>query len=260
MRLNRTLGSVGPILAILLALSACSADVNVEAGATGVGDPAGSSSVETTEGSEVATTGEPPASERDETHEEGSQAQAARYETYDEWKGHELAPLVPSPEDLGPGWNNFGVQLLPEAPLFDPSDEEEGDSCGLTEPLLVRNGFIAEHGYGESPDDALVLVSRGTTDQLRAIYDGLRILFECPAQNDPAGNVFRPKPAPELPGVIESIRYATDDDLGQHLEGILLRRADFVYLLGVFEQEGAEPIDLDVLVTRLITEYDAQNP
>lgn len=60
--------------------------------------------------------------------------------------------------------------------------------------------------------------------------------------------------------MIESIRFTTDDDLGQHLEGILLRRADFVYLLDVSDQEGAEPIDLDGLVTKLIADYDSQNP
>lgn len=197
MRFHRALGSIGATLALLLALGACSSD------ATGIENQAGSSSGDTTEASQPATaaaSGTTSGSDSEETGEQGAQPQVSIYETYDEWRGHELAPLVPSPEDLGPGWNNFSLRLLSDAPLFDPSDEQEGEGCGLTEPAVLRDGFYAEHGYGESPDDAVVLVSRGTTDQLRATYEGLRILFECPAQNDTLGTVFRPKPAPVLPG------------------------------------------------------------
>ena len=196
------------------------------------------------------------ASAEEDSQEPLDPVQRAYFENYDEWSGHELAALVPSPEQLGPGWDTFGLELFDESPLFIPTEEEPGMDCGLIAPVVARAGLYAEFGYDGDVDDVVIVLSRDAPGELEALFDGLRTLTECPAQGELLGTVTQSKPASDMPGVIEAYRFESDDDLGQHQEGLLVRRADFVYLIDVFTQDGAAPIDLDALVGQLLSAYD----
>ncbi len=177
------------------------------------------------------------------------------YEAYDDFAGHEFARLAPRPEQLGEGWDSFGVVLLPEAPIFDPSAVSLEDSCGLTEAAIVRNGFYAELGYEGDADDAVVLLSQGNPDQLQRLYDALIVLQECPEQSTDDA-VAATRPVPEFPGAVAAYGFS-QVTAGQRSDGVLIHRTDFVYLIEVTD-EGAVPVDVDALALKLLNAYDGQ--
>lgn len=240
------------IVAVVVALGACADDTTLEATAVSPEEETGTIAEDVGQPSSTAVLVSE-SEEREVETDDSDEQRPEAYLSYEEWKDHELAALVPSPDDLGPGWNEFYVSVMAETTLFDPAAERA--DCGLDEPVVIRDGLYAELGFGESPDDALVILSRGTAEQIEGTYRGLLAILDCPGNND-LGAVFTYHSPPELPGVVEASRFSVDDELDQHLEGLLLRRADLVLLVDVSEQEGAEPIDVDQLVNQLLTNYD----
>lgn len=244
----------------LVVVGACSGEASVEVSTTIVGESSPDSSAETsgeTEAASDSTEGDE-VEAMDEESAAGDGAPFEMIESYEEWQSDPLAPLVPNPQQFGPEWGNLGLLRYAEQVLIDPAAEDLGDDCFATEPVVIRDGFYAEFGAGESPDDAVVVVTQGSPDQLADFYRGMFAVFACEDGSDLLETTFTQHPSPELPGVSEATRFSTDDNLGQHGEGLLLRRDDLVHLLLITAPDGAAPIDVNAVVAQLLAEYDAR--
>ncbi|MCP4225865.1 MAG: hypothetical protein GY773_21220, partial [Actinomycetia bacterium] len=169
-------------------------------------------------------------------------------------QSHELAPLIPALSDLGPGWEQFSLQLMSKITLIDPATEDQAQLCGLAELVVVRDGLYAEYGFGQSPDDALLLISRGTTSEIEVFYEGMRTVTQCMGEEE--GAVYEVKKAPEIPSALGRLRFSLDDELGQHREGLLVLREDVVYYLSISDVDAAWPVDLNRLAMQLFADYD----
>ncbi len=182
--------------------------------------------------------------------------EVATYERYDDpaLRTQSYFPLIPAPESLGEGWTQFYGGGMNRFVLFDPAEEES--VCEVNESIVVTNGLYAEYGFGESPDDALLLITRGDTAYLRSFFADFGELITC--SEDGLGTVVTIKDAPQLPGAVDVLRFFSTDDLDQDSENILVLRDDLVLFLGVSEQNGQQP-DVDQLVTQALADYDASN-
>lgn len=167
-----------------------------------------------------------------------------------------LYPLVLDPAELGAGWDEFFLGFLSEVVLFDPAQEGGLPACSAVDPLIVRDGFLAEYGFEASPDDALFVVSTGSPEELVAFYNNFRDLNAC-SSGGPLEQVVTLLPDPELPGVIEATRTTTNDNLNQRSEVLLIHHEDFVYLMAIGIKDGAEPFDIVSLATELLAAYEA---
>lgn len=235
-----------PVFVVSLLLSACSDD-----GAEDEAAPeASAATAETVVGGEDGSGAEPTVAV-----ESVAPGDVQIYESYVQFTASEFGPLVPDPLALGAGWGNFYAESIAQEVLHDPAADAE-DGCGLTTPVVARNGFYAEQGYGENLDDLAIIVTRGTPAELEAFFNDVRILFECPV----AEGGIEILDGPEVPGALQTFRFSAVDDLGQRQEGVLVRRQDLVFSMDLFVPEGSAPIDLGAVTTRLFQAYDQANP
>ncbi len=177
------------------------------------------------------------------------------FEKYDDPKlrTQSYYPLIPSPESLGEGWEQFSGLGMNRFVLFDP-EEEEASTCDVAEPIVVNDGFFAEYGFGESPDDGLILIARGDSAYLESLFRDFGQLVTC--TEDGLGAVVTIKDPPPIPGALEVLRFFSTDDLGQDSENLLIVREDLLLFLGVSEQ-GGQQADIDQLARDALNDYDA---
>ena len=169
-----------------------------------------------------------------------------------------LALLFPTSSELGSGWGDLYGSLASEMVLFDPASARQGElpaDCEIDGPIRVIDGGYFEMGFEPSPDDAVVIVSRGNAAQMDIFYRRFSELIRCTTEAGGGDSEITERPDPVLPGVERVTRFAVDDEFGQHVEFVIARRDDLVWVFDVHEKEEADPIDFDAVALELMTRY-----
>lgn len=161
-----------------------------------------------------------------------------------------LAALVPTPEQLGPGWSVGAVTFVEER-LTDNSDY-----CPTAGQLHVREGLAAEFAHVALPALGSITVTTGGPAHLESFDRAIEALVYCDVDEGAVEVVELDQARNEIPGARRVTTYHyTNAGTETTRAAIVVLGGDVAFHAEFVEHDGQPPIDLIGLATELFATY-----